>query len=86
MKEQALNFGLEVPVGAEQQTRFARYAEQISPRPRQRRAGFRALPQIVPLPGPAAGPEGPQLEAERHSDKRAAFPGLKTGPVKGLSF
>ena len=43
-------------------------------------------PSIVPLMGLPAGPERSQLAAERHSDKRAAFPGLETGPVKGMTF
>jgi hypothetical protein len=38
------------------------------------------------LMGLAAGPKRPQLAAERHSQKRAAFPGLESGPVKGMTF
>ena len=42
--------------------------------------------ETVDLIGLASGPERPRLTAERHSQKRAAFPGLGTGPVKGMTF
>jgi hypothetical protein len=42
--------------------------------------------RMVDLMGVTAGPEHPQLAAGHHSQKRAAFPGLETGPVKGMSL
>jgi hypothetical protein len=44
------------------------------------------MPENLDLPGLAPGPERPPLAAERLSQKRAAFPGLETGPVKGMGI
>jgi hypothetical protein len=42
--------------------------------------------QIIDLMGLAAAPERPQFATERHSHQIDAFPGLETGPVKGMTF
>ena len=46
----------------------------------------RQLSKTVALMGLAAGQERQYLAAERRSDKRAAFPGLQNGAVKGMTF
>ncbi len=50
------------------------------------RLHLNSVPKMVDLMVLAAGSERPQLAVARHSQKRAAFPGLETGPVKGMGI
>jgi hypothetical protein len=51
-----------------------------------RRQDLNLVLKMVDLMGLAAGLERLQLAAAHHSQKKAAFPGLQTGPVKGMGI